>query len=126
MKMRDVVVEKQVQQVLSYVQRELADIQKENIIEDLENESLAHATVEEFLTNLKQELGRGDNEMLKVAEMRKVEQKSKTIEKFVQKFRRTVRGSRYERKLLMEDFKQGIKYSNIEKVDRSEISSWKY
>jgi len=39
----------------------------------LENESLAHATVEEFLTNLKQELGRGDNEMLKVAEIRKVE-----------------------------------------------------
>ena len=59
MKMRNVVVEKQVQQVLSYVQRELVDIWKENVMEDLENESLVYATVEKFLTNLKQELGGG-------------------------------------------------------------------
>ena len=59
MKIRNVVVEKQVQQVLSYVQRELVGIWKENVMEDLENESLVYATVEKFLTNLKQELGGG-------------------------------------------------------------------
>jgi len=39
---------------------------------------------------------------MKVVELKKLEQRSKTIEKFVQKFRRAARRSRYKRRLLRE------------------------
>jgi len=65
-------------------------------MEDLENNSLVFATVKEFLTDLKQEFGRGDNKMMKVAEFKKVDQESRIMMEFVQEFKRAVRESRYE------------------------------
>ena len=53
MKMRDAMVKEQVQWILSYMQEGLADMWKENVIEDLESENLSYATVEKFLTDLK-------------------------------------------------------------------------
>ena len=52
--------------------------------------------VGEFLIDLKKEFGGGDNETMKVEELKKIEQKSSMMEKFVQGFRRAARGSRYE------------------------------
>jgi len=46
---------------------------KENIMEDLEGRSLSYIIVEEFLVDLEEEFGRGDNEVIKVAELKKVE-----------------------------------------------------
>ena len=82
-RMRDAVVEEQIQCVLSYVQEWSVNVQKENIIEDLESKSLSCAIVGEFLSDLKKEFNGGDDEMMKVAELKKVKQESKTIEKFV-------------------------------------------
>jgi len=59
--------------VLSYVQERSADIWEKNIIQNLESENLSYATVEEFLADSKKEFGRGDNEIIKVAELKKVE-----------------------------------------------------
>ena len=56
---------------------------KEDIIKDLESGNLSYITVGEFLTDLKKEFSSGDNEIMKVAELKKVEQESKTIENFV-------------------------------------------
>jgi len=39
--------------------------------------------VREFLSDLKKEFSRRDNETLKVLELKKVEQENKTIEEFV-------------------------------------------
>jgi len=55
-------------------------------------ESRSYAIVGEFLSDLKEEFVERDNEMMKVAELRKVEQESKTIEEFVQEFRRAAMG----------------------------------
>jgi len=93
---------------LSYIQGRSADVWKENIMEDLESRSLSSAIVEKFLSDLKEEFGEGDDEIIKTAELRKVEQGSKTMEKFVQEFKRVVRGSEYEEWLLMEEFKRGM------------------
>ena len=46
--------------------------------------------------------------MVKVTELRRLEQEGKTIEKFVQELRRVVRRSRYEGRLLIEEFKRRI------------------
>ena len=106
MRMKEVSVEEQIQQILLYMQGISADIWKKNIIEDLEREFLNYKIVEKFLADLKEEFGRGDNEIMKVGELKKVEQGSRTIEEFVQKFRRAVRGSEYKERLLVEEFKR--------------------
>ena len=90
---------------LLYMQGESADIQKDN---DLKVESLEYETIRKFLADIKKEFGRGDNKMMKVAELKKIEQKSKMIEEFVQEFRRAAKGSRYEERLLVEEFKRDI------------------
>ena len=93
------------QWVLSYMQGELVDIWKENIIEDLKSRSLSYVTVEEFLSDLKEEFGGRDDEMIK---LKKIEQESKKMEEFVQEFRRAVRKSRYEGRPLVKVFKRGM------------------
>ena len=53
-------VEKQVQWVLLFVQRGSADIWKENVLEDLEEEVLEYKSVGEFLAAIKKEFGGGE------------------------------------------------------------------
>jgi len=86
----------------------LADVWKENTLEDLEERLLEYEIVGEFLADIKKEFGRGDEKLVKVAELKRLEQRGKTMEEFVQEFRRVARGSRYERRLLVEEFKRGI------------------
>ena len=108
MKMRGVVVEKQIQQVLSYIQGGSANIWKENTLENLESRLLEYKNVEEFLIDIRKEFGGGDEELAKIAELKRLEQEEKTIEEFVQEFRRIARKSGYERRLLVEEFKREI------------------
>ena len=81
---------------------------KENVLEDLKKGLLEYETVGEFLADIKKEFEKGDKELVKVAELKKLEQISKTMEKFVQEFQRAARESGYEGRLLIEEFKRGI------------------
>jgi len=65
------------------MQGELANIWKENILEDLEEEVIEYELVGEFLVALKKEFGGGDKEVAKVAELKKLEQGKKMMEEFV-------------------------------------------
>jgi len=82
-KMREVIVEEQVQWILSYVQGGSVDVWKENILEDLEAGEIEYESTGEFLVGLKREFGGGDEETVKIAELRKLEQKERTMEEFV-------------------------------------------
>ena len=86
-KMRGAAVEEQIQWVLSYIQRELADIWKENILENLEERLLEYEIVGEFLADIRKDFREEDKESVKVAELKRLEQGGKTIEEFVQEFR---------------------------------------
>jgi len=118
MKMREVTVEEQVQWVLSYVQGGSVDVWKKNIMEELETGEMEYETVEEFLTSLKKEFGEREEKLVKAAELRKLEQGGRTIEVFVQEFKRVARGSGYEGRLLVEEFKrrmnEGIRRKLVE------------
>jgi len=65
------------------MQGELANIWKENVLEDLEEEVIEYELVGEFLVALKKEFGGGDKEVVKVAELKKLEQGKKMMEEFV-------------------------------------------
>ena len=108
MNMRENTVEEQVQWVLSYMQEGLADVWKENIMEELEAGEVEYESVKEFLTSLRKEFGGGEEKLVKAAELRKLEQGGKSMKEFVQEFKRVARGSRYEGRPLMEEFKRGI------------------
>jgi len=108
MKMREATVEEQVFWILSHVQGGSADVWKENVLEELESGEMEYETAEEFLTTLKKEFGGGEEESVKVAELRKLEQGGRTMEEFVQEFKRAARGSGYEGRPLVEEFKRGM------------------
>jgi len=90
------------------VQGGTADVWKENIMEELEAREVEYKTVEEFLISLKKKFGRGEEESVKAAELRKLKQGGRMMEEFMQEFKRAARGSGYEGRPLMEEFKRGI------------------
>ena len=77
-------------------------------MEDLEAGLLEYETAGEFLADIRKEFGEGDEELVKVAELRRLEQEGKTMKEFVQEFRRAARRSGYEGRLLIEEFKGRI------------------
>jgi len=77
-------------------------------MEELELGEIEYESVEEFLMSLKRESGGGEEEATKAAELRKIEQGGRTMEEFVQEFKRAARGSGYEGRPLIEEFKRGI------------------
>ena len=120
MKLRGSIVEEQVQWVLSYVQGGLADVWKENIMEELEAGKVEYENVEEFLTSLKKEFGGGEKKAVKAGELRKMEQREKTMEEFVQEFKRAARESGHEERPLMEEFQRGMNGGIRRKLMESE------
>jgi len=108
MRLRGNTVEEQIQWVLTYVQGGSADVWKENVMEDLEGGEVEYELVEEFFTILRKEFGGEEEESVKAAELRKLEQGGKMMEEFVQEFKRAARGSGYEGQPLIEEFKRGM------------------
>jgi len=86
----------------------VADIWKENMLEELKAEELEFETMGEFLAEIKREFEGGEKESVKAAELRKLEQGERTMEEFVQEFKRAVRESGYKGRPLVEEFKRGM------------------
>jgi len=52
-----------------------ADVWKENMLEDLERGLLEYKNIKEFLVDIRKEFGEGDEKLVKVAELRRKEEK---------------------------------------------------
>ena len=78
------------------------------MIEELEAGEMKYESIEEFFTSIKKEFREGEEEATKVVELRRLEQGGRSMEEFVQIFKRVARGSGYEGRLLIEEFKRGI------------------
>jgi len=57
-----------------------------------------------------------------MAELRKMEQRGKTMEEYVQEFKRTARGSKYEGRPLVEEFKRDMNGTIRRKLMEAENS----
>ena len=106
--------------VLSHMQGGSVDVWKENVMEKLESGEIEYETAEELLTILKKEFGGGEEESVKTAELRKLEQEGRTMEEFVQEFKWAARGSGYKERPLVEEFKRGINGGIRRKLMESE------
>ena len=67
----------------------------------MELENLEYEITEKFLADLKKEFGE-DKKVVKVAEIRKLQQEGRIMKEFIQEFRRATRGSDYKERLLVE------------------------
>jgi len=61
----------------------LADVWKENLLEDLKLGKVKFGSVGEFLLELKKESRGGDEKSVKIAKLRRIKQGGRTIEEFV-------------------------------------------
>ena len=78
-----------------------------NAMEELETGEMEYKTVEEFLTALKKKFGRGEEKLVNATELKKLEQEGRTMKEFMQEFKKVARGSGYEGRPLIEEFKRG-------------------
>ena len=113
-------MEEQIQWVLTYVQGGSADVWKENMMDELESREMEYETVEDFLTSLRKKFSRGEEKSVKTAELRKLEQGGKTMEEFVQEFKRAARESGYEGRPLIEEFKREMNRGIRRKLMKAE------
>jgi len=81
---------------------------------------MEYEMAEEFLTVLKKEFSGREEKLVKAVELRKMEQGGRTMEEFVQEFKRAARGSRYEGRPLMEEFKRGMNRGIRRKLMKAE------
>ena len=72
-KIKEVLLEEQIQWVLSYMQGGSADIWKENVLEEIKVGELEFENIGEFLVEIKKEFGGEEEELVKVAKLRKLE-----------------------------------------------------
>ena len=70
--MREESIEKQIQWVLTYIQKESANVQK-NLLEKTKTEEVDFALVEYLLTKLKKEFRGGNNNLTKVTKLKIIE-----------------------------------------------------
>ena len=70
--------------------------------------------------NIKEGIWGGEEESVKAAELRRMEQGGKTMEEYLQEFKRVARGSSYEGRPLVEKFKRGINGGIRRKLMESE------
>jgi len=94
--------------VLSYIQGGVAEIWKDNVLDKITKGTSAVNTEEELFTKIQQEFGEFDEKSRKVDELRVLEQGGRTVDEYVQEFKRAARGSGYEGRALVEEFKRGL------------------
>ena len=86
----------------------------------MEARELEFESMGEFLAEIKKEFGGGNEESIKVTELKRIEQEERTIEEFVQDFKRIARGSRYKECLLIKEFKRSMNGSIRRKLMEAE------
>ena len=92
-------------------------------MKELEIGEIEFESAGEFLVEIKKEFGGGDEESVKVAELKKIKQGGRTIKEFVQDFKRVARESGYEGHPLIEEFKQGMNGNIRRKLMKAENQS---
>ena len=103
MKMTEEVAATQVAWVLSYVQGEIVEAWKDNLLDELVKGK--SESVEQLFAKIRNNFGEMSEEERKIEQLRTIEQEGRTCDKYVQEFKKVARGSGYERRPLIEEFK---------------------
>ena len=108
MKMTEEAATTQVAWVLSYVQGGVAEAWKDNLLDELAKGESEVDTVEKLFTKIRNDFGETSEEERKIEQLRTIEQGGRTCDEYVQEFKKVTRGSSYEGRPLIEEFKRGF------------------
>jgi len=107
-KMNGEVVTTQIAWVLSYVQGGVAEAWKDDLLDELAKEESEIETVKALFKKIRDEFGKTSEEERKIEQLRIIEQEGRTCDKYIQEFKKVTRGSSYEGRPLIEEFKRGL------------------
>jgi len=94
--------------VLSYVQGEVAEAWKDNLLDKLAKGESKVESVEQLFTKIRNNFGETSEKERKIEQLRTIEQGGRTCDEYIQKFKKVTRGNGYERRPLIEEFKRGL------------------
>ena len=104
----------QVTWVLSYVQGGIAEVWKDNLLDELAKKESEVELAEQLFTKIRDDFEETLEEKRKIEQLRTIEQGGRTCDEYVQKFKKVTRGSGYKRRPLIKEFKRGLS-GNIRK-----------
>jgi len=105
MKMTEETAATQVAWVLSYVQGGIAEAWKDNLLDKLVKGELDMKSAEQLFTKIRNNFGETLEEERKIEQLRTIEQGGRTCDEYVQEFKKVTRGSSYEGRPLIKEFK---------------------
>ena len=120
MKMTEETAMTQVVWVLSYVQGEIAEAWKDNLLDELAKGESEVESVKQLFTKIRNNFGEILEEERKIEQLGTIEQGGRTYDEYVQEFKKVTRGSGYERRPLIEEFKRGLNRSIRRKLAEAE------
>ena len=94
--------------VLFYVQGGAAETWKDNVLDEITKATSEIETMEDLFEKMREEFGEFDEKSQKTDELRLLVQGPRTCDEYVQEFRRAARGSGYEGRALIDEFKRGL------------------
>ena len=77
-------------------------------------------SVKQLFTKIRNNFGETSEEERKIEQLRTIEQGGRTYDKYVQEFKKVARGSSYERRPLIKEFKKGLNGSIRRKLAEAE------
>jgi len=108
MKMTEEAAATQVAWVLSYMQGGIAEAWKDNLLDELVKGELEVESTEQLFAKIRDDFRETSEEERKIEQLRTIEQGGRTCDEYVQEFKKIARGSGYERRPLIKEFKRGL------------------
>ena len=120
MKMMEEVAATQVAWILLYVQEGIAEAWKDNLLDELAKGELEVESAEQLFAKIRNNFGEISEEERKIEQLRTIEQGGRTYDKYVQEFKKVTKGSSYEGRPLIEEFKRGLNRAIRRKLAKAE------
>jgi len=120
MKITEEVAATQVAWVLSYVQGGIAEAWKDNLLNELVKGESEVESAEQLFAKIRNNFGETSEEERKIEQLRTIEQGGRTCNEYVQEFKKVTRGSSYEGRPLIEEFKRGLNRTIRRKLAEAE------
>ena len=108
MKMTEEAATTQVAWVLSYVQGGVAEAWKDNLMDELAKGESEMEIAEQLFSKIRNDFGEISEEERKIEQLRTIEQRNRTCDEYIQEFKKVARGSGYEGRSLIKEFKRGL------------------
>jgi len=120
MKMTEEVGAIQVAWVLSYMQGGIAEVWKDNLLDELAKGESEVESVEQLFAKIRNNFRETSEEERKIEQLRTIKQGGRTCNKYVQEFKKVARGSGYEKRPLIEEFKRELNRAIRRKLAKAE------